>query len=290
MAPKRYKLHKRLKPKQSRLKKILKNRFFWFGIIGCLLLGGSVYGIFLTPLFQIRHIEIWGNEKIPPEKIQELAQEYIPKKFGFFQINHLLLANTSKAAENIKIGLPEMESVVIVKSFPNKIKIVVKERGAIAVWCQTKEYTVEIENSETQEKKSFRQCFVLDAHGVIFEKKEPEREVIISEEGKNNAALGEQVIDRELLARILRFQKQLDSFALFEDVGLRVLTLSVVSKERVKAKISEGWEIYLNPIEDIDWQITKVKLVLEQEISSAKRPNLEYIDLRFGDQAYIKYR
>ena len=210
------------------------------------------------------------------------------KNFLFFKINHLFLADTRKIAENIQSALPEIESMAIDKVFPNKVNVVVRERGMIALWCQTKEYTVEVGDSETKEAKSFRQCFALDKNGILFEEKQPEGEVIISGEEKN-AALGDQVIDEELLVNILRFQREVDSFALFQELGLRVSTLSVVSKERVHAKISEGWEIYVNPAENIDWQITKVKLVLDQEVPAARRPNLEYIDLRFGDQAYVKY-
>ena len=102
--------------------------------------------------------------------------------------------------------------------------------------------------------------------------------------------LGEQVLAQELLSNILLFQKQMDAAALFQEVGLRVSGITVFSEDRANARISEGWEIYLNPADNIDWQTTKAKLVLDQEIPFAKRPLLEYIDLRFGDQAYIKYR
>jgi len=293
MASKRYKIHKRLKPKRSLLKKILKNRFFWFGVLGFLMIGGVLYGIFFTPFFQIEHIKISGNVKVPEESLRESAQTHLARKFLFLEMEHFMLADTSAVAEEMKAVFPEIDSIVLRREFPDSFHIIVRERQGVALWCQQRSYTVEVEDGEELEK-AVRECFALDARGVIFEKKELEREVIISEEGKH-AALGERVIDVELLAKILRFQQQLDSFTLFQEVGLRVSTLAVVSKERVDAKISdlsgrEGWEIYLNPTEDINWQITKVRLVLEQEISSAKRPSLEYIDLRFGDQAYIKYR
>ena len=234
---------------------------------------GTLYGVFFTPFFQIEHIEISGNAKIPEESLREIAQTHLPRKFMFFEMNHFLLANTSAAAAAVKAAFPEIESVVVQREFPDSVLVVVRERQGIASWCQGE----------------VRRCFALDAHGVIFEEKEPERELIISEEGKS-ATLGEEAIDPELLRLILSFSQQLDASSLFSEVGLRVSSAFLASKERVNAKISEGWEIYLNPAENIDWQVTKVKLVLEKEVPSAKRPFLEYIDLRFGDQAYIKYR
>ena len=113
---------------------------------------------------------------------------------------------------------------------------------------------------------------------------------MIIQNGRDNAVLGDQVIDRELLSNILAFQKAIDSFALFKEVGLRVTKAEVVLDERVIVKVSEGWEIYINPSESIDWQITKVELVLDQEIPFEKRPLLEYIDLRSSDKIFYKLR
>ena len=288
MVSRRYKAQRRFRPKRSRLKQIVKNRFFWFGILGFLFMGGIVYGIFFTSFFKIEHIEISGNAKIPEESLREIAQTHLPRKFMFLEMNHFFLANTSAAAEAVKAAFPEVETAVVQRKFPDSVLVVVRERQGIASWCQQRGYTVEVSDGE-EVKRSVRQCFALDAHGVIFEEKEPERELIISEEGKS-ATLGEEAIDPELLKAILSFGQQLDASSLFREVGLRVSSAVLVSKERVNVKISEGWHIYLNPTENIDWQVTKVKLVLEKEIPSGKRPFLEYIDLRFGDQAYIKYR
>ena len=252
-------------------------------------MGGVIYGIFFTPFFQIERIVVSGNAKIPEESLREIAQKNLPRKFIFFEMNHFLLANTSAAAEEVKAAVPEIESAVAQREFPDSVLVTVRERQGVAVWCQQRGYTVGVSDGE-EAKRSVRQCFALDAHGVIFEEKEPEREIILSKVDGGALNVGTEVIDPELLKHVLFFQQQLDASALFGEVGLRVSSVNLVSKERVNAKISEGWEIYLNPKENIDWQLTKVKLVLEKEIPYGKRPFLEYIDLRFGDQAYIKYR
>ncbi len=289
MAPKRYKSKRRFRSKRSRLKKIIQNRFFWFGLASCFILGGAVYGIFFTPILQIKHIEIQGNQKIPKEQILQITNGSLLKDFMFFEMNHFLLANTGKIEQEIYAALPEVDSVFVKKKFPKSLEITVQERQKVAVWCQQKSYSVKIADSENQEVRLFRQCFALDNHGVIFEEVEAEREVIISVESVEGS-LGDEVVDPDLLHNILQFQQALDSFVLFQEVGLRISSMHIVSKERVNAKISEGWEVYFNPGDRLDWQLMKVKLVLEQEIPSTKRPFLEYIDLRFADQAYIKYR
>ena len=59
---------------------------------------------------------------------------------------------------------------------------------------------------------------------------------------------------------------------------------------KVIVRFSEGWDSYIDPREDMTWQKTKLVEVLEKQIPLEKRTNVEYIDVRFGDQAYFKYR
>jgi len=54
-----------------------------------------------------------------------------------------------------------------------------------------------------------------------------------------------------------------------------------------------GWEIYFNlqkDQKDIDWQLVKLRAVLEEKIPSENRKDLEYIELRFGNFAPYKYK
>jgi cell division septal protein FtsQ len=299
MTPKRFKpKSRRLKPKRSLVKKVLKNRFLWFGLAGLCVFCAIVYGIFFTPVFQIQHIEITGAEKVSVERIEHITQEYIQKKVLFFSINNIFFADEDNVARQAQEEFPSIEHIDVQTKFPNKVHIVITERGGVTIWCQKKSYEVEISdapiaesdvNNQESAARSFRQCFATDSNGVIFEKKEPENEIILSS-NNTEAVLGDRVIDPTLLLTILDFEKEMNSSELFAQAGLRVLSAHVVSEERVNAKISEGWEIYFNPAKDMSWQVTKIKLVLEQEIPKEKRSQLEYIDLRFGDQAYIKYR
>ena len=64
----------------------------------------------------------------------------------------------------------------------------------------------------------------------------------------------------------------------------------IIFSEHLNVKTSEDWEVYLNPQEDINWQLTKLGAVLEEEIPLEKRKDLEYIELRFGNFAPYKYR
>ena len=291
MATKRYKKLRRIKQKKSILKSVLRNRFFWIGNLSVLAIAGLLYAIFFSSFFSIENIEIQGNQKVALQNLDKFIEERIPRKIIFFELNHLLLADAGLIAQEVYDAFPEVDSVLVRKKFPDALVVTIIERKDVAIWCHEKKYNVKILDSDTNKMKSFQQCFALDENGIIFEEKEALGQVIVSTPQRSkDAALGAEVIEKDILKTILGFQRELDAFDLFQKVGLRVASLTVLSENQVRAKISEGWEFYLNPSENIDWQITKAKLVLQEEVPFEKRALLEYIDLRFGDQAYLKYR
>jgi hypothetical protein len=97
--------------------------------------------------------------------------------------------------------------------------------------------------------------------------------------------LGQGVVSEEEVSKILEIDSKLKS-----DLGIQCQRVNIVSEERMNFQTSEGWEIYLNPKENIDWQLTKLRINLEQEIPPENRKNLEYIELRFGNFAPYKYK
>ena len=290
MARRYTKLH-RIRQKKAIWKKILKNRFFWLGIGILLFFSGFAYAVLFSPLFEVRQIEVAGNQKIPTQELEKFVNQRIERKILFFRINHLLLVDSRKIQEDMGDTFPALEKVLIKKKWFHSLALNVQERSGVAVWCRKKSYQVEFSDTTKNETRAVAQCLTLDKNGIIFEKTESGEQVVISSpETNKEVRQGSKVIDEELLQTLLRFQKELDAFALFGELKLRVSSLSVISQDRVNVKISEGWEVYLNPQDNMDWQITKLKLVLEREIPAEKRPKLDYIDLRFGDQAYVKYR
>ena len=68
------------------------------------------------------------------------------------------------------------------------------------------------------------------------------------------------------------------------------IAFEIGERGEVQGVTKEGWRILLDLKENMEWQQTKLQLVLEQKIPLEKRGELQYIDLRFGDQAYIKYQ
>ncbi|MCK4554783.1 hypothetical protein KAU19_07580, partial [Candidatus Parcubacteria bacterium] len=100
-----------------------------------------------------------------------------------------------------------------------------------------------------------------------------------------SSALGDKVIDTDKISQIFNIKSDLRS-----SLGIMIDEVVIVSEQRFNFTTVDGWDIYFNPQNNIDWQIVKLKEVLEQEIPNENRGLLEYIELRFDNFAPYKYR
>jgi cell division protein FtsQ len=254
------------KPYRAKKKKsILKSRFFWRIILGLVFTGVSFYFFFLSPVFRIKETNISGSPAFYGE-IQKLIDG-----------RNIFLVNLEAAKKGISEKFPQIAKLNLKRKFPGSIIVQVEERKPAAVFSQGDN------------------LFFLDKEGVIFA---PIRNDIsngvgesslikiqkINEAGpRPDLRLGEKVLENNFIYLILDIESKLR-----DDFKIAVKEALIVSGERLNVKTNEGWEIYFDPQKDINWQTTKLKAVLDQEIPAEKRKNLQYIDLRFGNLASYK--
>ena len=254
----------------KRKKSIFRNRFLWLGVLFFFFIIAIFYFLFVSEIFQVEKIIVTGEKKVSKIDLKLLVEEKLEKKIFFLKTRSIFLVNLNEKKENILNSFPNISEVEISRGFPDTLNIVVVERFGLTIWCQG------------------GQCFLLDGEGVIFEE-------IFDTDSKafqiKNLAqapelkLGDKVIEKEKLNQILDIESKLR-----DNLKIPVTAVTLVSEERLNIETSEGWEIYFNPERDIEWQLTKLRAVLEEEILPENRKNLEYIELRFGNFANPKYK
>lgn len=268
------------KPYRIRKKKsILRNRFFWLGIIIIIIVGAIFYFLFFSKTFQIKQTIVTGEEKVSEESLKLFIEKRLENRILFFKTRSLFLVNLNGIKDDILDNFPQIAEVKVSQSFPDTINIIVVERLDLAIWCQT-EY-----------------CFLLDRKGIIFDlvrndisnesEKVPGEIVlakIIDRRDISSFNLGDQIIEEDVLVSILDIKKHIEG-----NLEIGIEEFVILNPGRLNVKTAEGWEIYFDLQEDISWQLTKLTLVLKEEIPLEERGNLDYIELRFT-RVYYKYK
>lgn len=250
---KKYRYKKSFKTKKK--KSVIKNKFFWLFCLIAASSGGIIYFFLFSSVFQIEKIQVFGNKKSSSEEIIKIIST---------AQKNIFLANLDEITKNILEKYPQIAKIDLKRKFPDGLAIQIEERTAAAVFCQS---IIEEEN-----------CYFIDKEGVIFEEVielSPET-LKIKSESLGDYELGKSIIEKEKIEQILKINSKLKN-----DLEVPIEEFFLDSEEKLNIKTYDGWEIYFNPKENLDWQLTELDIILKERIPPEKRRNLEYIDLRF---------
>ena len=237
-----------------------------------IMMGWAAYFILFFPKFQVARIEISGNDKIQTKEIENIAWQLANQKILDNFVLHLwsksiFLVDNEKLAKDINGKYPSIENIIVKRKLPNTIKITVLERRPFAAFCQNNDFTA---------------CFVIDRNGVIFEElKNREGSFILRQETGKNLLLGENAVSKDIMDIIDKIARTLKN-------NFQIDIREIFVSDPLVLKTSEGWKVYFDLASDIDFQISKMDILLKNEISLEERKNLQYIYLQYKDRAYYK--
>ena len=269
---KRFRKQYRIRRKRS----LWKNKFLWYALGVVFVVCVLFYGCFFAPFVQVKEVRVEGEGDINKAMVERIVKEEIADTIFGLENSSIIFVNTGKIAGILSRRFPAIESVSVKRVLPANIAVNITPREEIVSWCRF------IDGSGA--------CVGVDRFGVAFKGASSIDFYITGPADLTHVAWGDGIVDPDLLSVLLNFQKEVDAWNVLKDEGVRVKELQIISQSQVIAVFSEEWKAYLNPVDDMAWQLTKLKLVLEQEIPKEQRPELEYIDLRFGDRAYVKYQ
>lgn len=250
---------KKLKPKNS----ILKNRWFWLVILIAGMVGVIAWLFFFASFLQADNILISGNKEIKIEDIKSIVEKNANM--------NIFLVSASNIQKEILNAFPEIKLVEVKKNYFKTISIKVEERSSVVIFCSLEDFAI---------------CYLVDENGIIFQEHKETKDnlVIITKEPKDSQVLlGQKIVEKNILEAILKIQKTLK-----DNYAVDVKEALIQNKSRLNIKTSENWQIYFDIDSDLNTQVTKLDLLLKEEIIEQARKNLQYIDLRFKDKAYYK--
>lgn len=264
-APQQQKLRLR-----DRRRKRLRVRLIALGVLIVLCVAGCAYAVRL-PAITISTVNVTGTELVSADAVKSLAEQkltgsyayLIPRANAFFAP----LPSIQKAIQN---SFPPVASVSVSRQGLTAIDIALTERQPSALWCEGSP-------SETG------QCYLMDAEGYIF--------AISPDSGGYVDYYG--VFDGNPIGKTY-----LSDFAILngtvEGIGTSVkLTPKSVSVENgdedVFLDFAEGGEVRFLRAADSQETIENVASVFGSD-DFKSHSSFQYVDFRFGDKVYVKYK
>ena len=255
------------KKKSIRIKFRFTRKFFYLTAL-LAIAGGIFYFLFISDNFEIKEVNISGLKTISEENVQSTADAILrEERFGFIKATNYFIFPKDKLRAAILISHPKIEGIDI-QSTREKVEISITERKTLGVWCK--------END----------CFYFDKAGVIFEnapKSVGSLVISISDERDIDVNIGSIVLDEQQVDLAETVHGLIGRNFSF---GIR--TIVIAPDGEVEVLTSENWRLLLEKDDDIEYQLSNLKYVLDEEIK-ARRGELEYVDLRLGNKVYYKY-
>ena len=117
-----------------------RKRSFWLSLSVVFILAIAFYIFVLFDFFQIKNIQIEGNQEVPAEKIYSLIEDGIKKKIIFFNSQSIFLADLEKAEKSLLEIFPPIKKVSFDRKFPDKLIVSIEERKPSAIFYQHDKY------------------------------------------------------------------------------------------------------------------------------------------------------
>lgn len=236
-------------------------------LVGLLIVVG--YGIFFSDFFNIKAVEVIGNESVTSEEIikaAEVAAVRAKTIYKLFGSRNILFWAAKEMSEPMK-NIPQVASIKVVRDISAKsVKIKVVERKKFAVWCEG-------------------ECFWIDEEGVIFSEA-PETEGVLVRTVRVNSERRLQVGERPLLEKEARMFTEAVKF--LDGFGLIISSMEIedLRFKETRVKVSKGPTIYFSLIVNPSFG----KPVIESLKENGTWERVDYLDLRVDGRAYYKLR
>ena len=242
-----------------------------------------LWQVSLIPALQIQTVEIDGNKVLTDEVIFSDLQDVLEEKyFGMFPHTNTFLLPKDTLRENILSTYPRVYSVYIKRKGFNHLLVSVKERKAVALWCNAEK--------DSKPESEREECYLVDRKAVIFAKAEAFVQnafVTYTSNIESDQPIGMSVIPED---RFVKLRKLIDT--LEDQAQMTVQSIQLFDKHSVLTT-HQNLDILIAHEETYDAVLENILTILhapefKEEVTHLS--DLEYIDLRFGNRVFYKPR
>lgn len=264
MPSSRYYRFKTLSKAETYQKK--KNVIFW--VVGILIFLGIIWFFFVSSVFRVNKIKLPDNNIVGSADIHQFITDGASFNFG----DNFFILSKNKLKTKLAAAFPILTDINIEKQPFQTLIVNFEKRVPIGIWCN--DYN----------------CYYFDKEGIIFqETPQTEGSLIlkIKDPNKNNASLGEQVINKKQLNFMTAFNAKIIENDKFQIIEFK--TASSTESFNLEAITNYGWSIYLDQNQDPALSANNLLVTLNETIKD-KSSALEYVDLRIPSRIFYKLK
>lgn len=242
------------------------------------LAGVLIYFVLFSSYFVIKNVKISGLERISQEDLRGIIDSQVfSRRFLIFSQNNIFIFNEVAAEKKIneKYALNVLK---INKRLPGTLKISLEEKKTAMIW------------------KTADKFYMVDWDGVIIREilaeevsEYPENQsgtkmAVVFDESNASVAVKDEILTRQIAQGVVDLRNNFPRVT-----GLQISNLAMNDRNdpTIKCMTHEGWEAHFSLISDLNAQINKLAVFLEEK-NQGERKGLQYIDMRFEDRIYYK--
>jgi cell division septal protein FtsQ len=258
-----------LEPKRSETRRF---SFSWVGtLIAGLLIVFFIAALFVfrAPTFRIKEISVGGTRFLDPAILETEARASL-EGFVFWIVprDSIFILSSHGLGEAMKQKYPSIAAIEVSKRFPARLDIQVRERSLWGISCVT--------GGEV--------CAYIDRDGELYDTLAEVRGWIVPMIYRAPGVSSPERISPELMSR---YTEAVESLLPSE---VRILWMSeATSTPDLRFGTAEGWEIIVPEARPVSEWALLLQSILAEEVR-ARRAELEYVDIRFGNKVFYRFR
>lgn len=258
----------------SSSRKMQRKRRVWRLLLILLLLiilVASFVAVFYISKFRIKNINIDGVNILSEDELRSITSNILSQKIAkVFPGDNIFLIDKNAIKDTIFSKFLRIKNINISRGFPDIINIIIEERDTWATLCA-------INNDG---------CFLISSDGFLFDDAldfEGGLLLKIRDERAQTIGLGDFIMESEELTRLTTFKNSLEEY-------MNNVVVKITLKDADVYELHfDGWYTIIDKENEPELAIANFILALNSEIKDGYE-NLEYVDLRFGNKVFYKFK
>ena len=281
---------RKFRTKKARKRELIRRTLMLGGgtVALLLILWGVVFGSQMK-VFRIKQLYVDSPGILTQEQIASVLESKLDEKFlNLIPKDSIFLLSHHSLKEELKETYPRVESVTLNRLSPYALQAQVNEYEPDALWCGDLVPPISTQlksESEAVANDIWGTCYFMSKEGYIYAKAPLYSDDLFPRYyGSLERAqpVGQFFIESSTFKEWQEFYHSLKK----EEIIPRALLF--VDEQDAELYLSNGYNVYIPRKENLKQILARLVTVLHSE-NIQKEKEVAYIDLRFGNKAFIKY-